>query len=96
MSNAAHATTESANRQAQRIDLIVAHEASEHRVLPIISGWGKLVEFRVDGQVTEPPVPDMPQLYRWLQVNGYVPRAFKWLGWKRGLRHRRVTCIRTR
>lgn len=84
-------STPSISPQAQRIDLIVAYEATDAPVLPLINANGLLVEFKADGQVVPPPTRTISDLYRWLQGNEYVPEGFKWLGWERGLRHRRQT-----
>ena len=81
------------NGKAQRIDLVVAYEASEERTLPQVNGNGRLVRFLADGREAEPPVQDMPGLYRWLQGQGYAPHGFKWLGWQDGLRQRRQTYL---
>jgi hypothetical protein len=83
-----HSTTDPGNGQAQRIDLVVAYEADEARVLPRINGTGELVTFKADGQEQEPPVPTLRELYRWLLDQGYVPATFQWLGWEGGLRQR--------
>jgi hypothetical protein len=93
MNNGTDSTTTSPNGQAQRIDLIMAYKADEARVLPHINGNGQLVEFKADGQTSEPPVQTAPELYRWLQANGYVPTDFKWLGWEHGLRQRLQTYV---
>ena len=88
-----HSTTTPPNGQA-RIDLIVAYEADEARVLPRTNGDGQLIAFKADGQEAKPPAQTMPELYRWLQAQGYVPDGFKWLGWEHGLRQRRQTYTR--
>jgi hypothetical protein len=82
-----HSTTTPPNGQV-RIDLIVAYQADDARVLPRIDGTGELVAFKVDGQEQEPPVPTLRELYRWLLEQGYVPATFQWLGWEHGLRQR--------
>ena len=81
------------NGQAQRIDLIVAYEADDALVLPRTNANGQLVRFKADGEEAAPPTQTMPELYRWLQVEGYVPDGFKWLGWERGLRQRWQTYV---
>ncbi|MFC2045915.1 SWIM zinc finger family protein [Chloroflexota bacterium] len=86
-------TTEPDDGQAQRIDLIVAYEASDANSLTYINANGKLVEFKADGLVAPPPTRAMAEVYRWLQANSYVPDCFKWLGWDRGLRHRRQSYV---
>ena len=82
------------NGQARRIDLIVGYEADEAHVLPHTNANGELVQFKADAHVIEAPVRTMPELYRWLQAQGYIPAGFKWLGWERGLRQRRETYVR--
>jgi hypothetical protein len=86
-------STAPASIQARRIDLIVGYEADEARVLPRTNANGQLIQFTVDGKLTSPPVPTMPQLYRWLQAEGYVPEGFRWMGWERGLRQRRESYV---
>jgi hypothetical protein len=93
MNNGTDSTTTLGSSQAQRIDLIMAYEAEEAKVLPQINGNGQLVEFKADGQVTEPPVRTTPELYRWLEANGFVPNGFRWLGWEHGLRQRLQTYV---
>jgi hypothetical protein len=93
MNNGTDSTTTSPNGQARRIELVMAYEAEEAKVLPHINGNGQLVEFKADGRLTEPPVKTTPELYRWLQANGYVPTDFKWRGWEHGLRQRRQTYV---
>jgi hypothetical protein len=84
------APSPSAPTKAQQIELIVAYEADEARVLARM-GAGQLVQFKADGQEMEPPTRSLFELYRWLQAEGYVPSGFKWLGWEHGLRQRRQT-----
>ena len=72
----------------------LAYEASEAKVLPRTNGNGQLVQFKADGVETQPPTRTVPKLYRWLQDHGYIPDAFKWLGWERGLRQRLQTYVR--
>ena len=90
-----HSTTAPTNGQAQRIDVIVAYQADEAKVLPRTNGNGQLISFMVDGQEATSPAPTMPELYRWLQNHGYVPGDFKWLGWEHGLRQRRQSYTRS-
>jgi hypothetical protein len=78
---------------AQRIDLIVAYEASEDQTLPQVNVNGRLVRFLADGKETAPPTQDMLDLYRWLHGQGYEPHGFKWLDWQDGLRQRRQTYL---
>jgi hypothetical protein len=86
-------TTQPDMGQAQRIDLVVAYMASEDDSLPYADANGKLVEFKADGKVALPPTRVVAEIYRWLQANDYVPDGFKWLGWERGLRHRRQSYV---
>jgi hypothetical protein len=81
------------SQPARRIDLVVAYEASEERTLPQVNGNGQLVRFLADGKEAEPPARTMPELYRWLQGQGYAPNGFKWLDWQDGLRQRRQTYL---
>ena len=69
------------NGQAQRIDLIVAYDAGEANLLAGVSDKGRLLQFRLDGDVVVPPTRDMPEIYRWLHEHGYIPDGFNWLGW---------------
>ena len=80
--------------QAQRIEIVMAYEASEAKVLSHTNGDGVLVTFTADGKQTESPTQTVPDLYRWLQANGYVPSGFQWLGWEKGLRQRRQTYVK--
>jgi hypothetical protein len=86
-------STDPANGQAQRIELIVAYQADEAKSLPRMNANGKLVSFRADGLATAPPSEAMPELYRWLQEQGYTPDGFELLDWEHGLRNRRQTYI---
>jgi hypothetical protein len=92
---ASHSTTTPTNGQARRIDLVVAYEADDSKILPHTNGNGQLVTFQADGLVVEPPASTLQDLYRWLQDAGYVPNGFKWLGWERGLRRRLQSYVRT-
>ena len=82
------------NGDAQRIDLTVAYRSNEAKSLAHVNANGKLIRFKADGEEVAPPVQTMPDLYRWLQEHGYTPNDFKWLGWERGLRHRRQSYVR--
>ena len=75
-------------------DLTVAYHSNEAKALAHVNANGKLVGFKADGEEVAPPVQTMPDLYRWLQEHGYTPNDFKWLGWERGLRHRRQSYVR--
>ncbi|MBN1660250.1 MAG: hypothetical protein JXA93_17765 [Anaerolineae bacterium] len=90
-----NATTQGAEGQTRRVELIVAYQANEVVVLPRVNGNGQVVTFRLDGNETTPPAETLPDIYRWLQAEGYVPGSFQWLGWEHGLRQRKQTYIRT-
>ncbi len=51
------------------------------------------MRFLTDGKEAESPARTMPELYRWLQGQGYAPQDFKWLDWQDGLRQRRQTYL---
>jgi hypothetical protein len=95
MNGGTDSTTTPASGQARRIDLIVGYEADEARSLARINGDGQLVAFKVDGEEKKPPLPTLPELYRWLQGEGFVPAEFRWLGWEHGLRQRLQSYTRT-
>lgn len=80
----------------RQIELVVAYDAGEGlSPLRITHGDGDLVTVKADGQVIEPPVGDLPGLYRWLQAGGYVPSGFNWLhGLTLGKRQRRQVYTR--
>lgn len=88
-------TTPPFSGQARRIDLILAYKANEMNHLAHVNANGKLVRFLADGQQVQPPVQSTPEIYRWLQAEGYVPHDFQWLHWEQGLRQRRQTYIRS-
>jgi hypothetical protein len=73
-----------------QVELIVAYEADGARFMPRIRGE-ELLEFRLDGQVVDPPAPTLDGVYRWLGTNGYVPdgEQFRWLDRCEGRRRRR-------
>ena len=75
-----------------QVDLIVAYEADGAQFVPRIRGE-ELLEFRLDGQVMDPPAPTLDGIYRWLGTNGYVPDGFKWLDRHEGRRRRRQVYV---
>jgi hypothetical protein len=87
-------TPEHCSGQAQRIDLVVACNASEAYSPAYTNANGKAVGFEADGQVASPLTRAMAGVFRQLQANGYVPDSFNWLGWERGLRQHRQTYVR--
>jgi hypothetical protein len=75
-----------------RVELIVQYEADGAEFLPRIRGE-KLLEFKLNGQVVDPPAPNLSEIYRWLGVNGYVPDKFTWIDRHEGRRRRRQVYI---
>ena len=77
-----------------QVVLIVAYEADGARFMPRIRGE-ELLEFRLDGELVEPPASTLSDIYRWLGVNGYVPDGakFKWLDRHEGRRRRREVYV---
>jgi hypothetical protein len=55
----------------------------------------ELLEFKLDGQVMDPPAATLSDIYRWLGTNGYVPdmEQFKWLDRHEGRRRRRQVYV---
>jgi hypothetical protein len=74
------------------VELIVAYEADGAQFLPRVRGE-KLLEFKWNGKVMDPPAPNLSEIYRWLGVNGYVPDQFKWIDRHEGRRRRRQVYI---
>jgi hypothetical protein len=83
-----------AARRESQVELIVIYEADGAQFMPRIRGE-ELLEFRLEGQVMEPPAPTLDGIYRWLGTNGYVPDGdqFKWLDRREGRRRRRQVYV---
>ena len=77
-----------------QVELIVVYEADGAQFMPRIRGK-ELLEFRLDGQVVDPPASTLDGIYRWLGTNGYAPdgEKFKWLDRHEGRRRRRQVYI---
>jgi len=78
----------------KRVELIVVYEADGAQFMPRIRGE-ELLEFRLNGQVIEPPASTLGEIYRWLGCNDFVPDAeqFKWLDRHEGRRRRRQVYV---